>query len=67
MNKIKWWFLLKKNTFKKFLVNKLIGNELMIIQPLDKSEIEFVDIKKRLNYGKWKVKKINEYKIMITR
>lgn len=57
------------NTLRRFAVNWLLGKDLILqkIEAPSGNKIELIDMKWRLNFGKWDVTPINNRDFRLTR
>lgn len=57
------------NVLRRKLVNLLLGNELILqrINTPSGYAVELVDVKWRLNFGRWYIKQVNDRDFKLTR
>lgn len=67
--KIKRHIRIFSNEVRRWIVNSLIGNslEVEIIKTPLYTTVEVIDIRRRLNYGKWKIDSTSTKGIKISR
>lgn len=67
--KTKWRMKMFKNVVRRAIVNWLLGSELILISYKndDAVQIELVDMKRMLNYGRWNATRINDDKTKLNR
>lgn len=68
-SELKRWIQMYMNEFRRYLVNKLLGRELILmrIKAPSGNKVRFIDEKRRLNYGEWEVIQVNERNFKLSR